>query len=230
MENNKKQILEEIKRFKEVSKQNVDEGLLDDITDYLKSAWNSKPVEKVKDFFKDIVSGKKDGDSKETKSKIKDTTSKDDDFYREILNCIDAPDTKNNMQFFYAWRQAESGTAKFNPFNTTYKISNDTGMCYYNCLKDGKGYQEIDCKTCPKGTNPGVKSYSTSQYGLEATVSTLRSKKYACIVGFLRKGDVAPEKIANDCLSELETWGTGEGVAKVLGGKKIDPPPIEGIS
>ena len=221
MENNKKQILEEIKRFKEVSKQNVDEGLLDDITDYLKSAWNSKPVEKVKDFFKDIVSGKKDGDSdsKETKSKIKDTTSKDDDFYREILSCIGAPDTKNNMQFFYAWRQSEGAKAKYNPFNTTKAKDNST---FYNCLKKDSSGKCVS----------GVRNYASRQDGINATCETLKLPYYSTILSQLQKGDVEPKVIASN-FSELKTWGTGELVAKVVdsyeNGATPNPPSIETV-
>jgi hypothetical protein len=216
MNNKEKEILEEIKRFKEVSKQNLNEGIIDDITDYLKSAWKSKPVEKVKDFFKGIMSGddeKHDGDKKE----IKGISTTDDEFYEDILSCIGAPKTKSNMEFFYAWRQSEGAKAKYNPFNTTKLKDNTT---FYNCLKrDSSG----NCVS-------GVRNYNSRQDGIDATCETLKLQYYSTILSQLRKGDVPASTIASN-FSELETWGTGRLVAKVVDsyekGATPNPPKIE---
>jgi len=154
-------------------------------------------------------------------------TKNDEDFYKNILKSIGAPESQSNLKFLYSWRQAEGGTAKFNPFNTTYNLTNDKDMCLYNCIKDGKGTKPVDCKTCPDGAKPGVKSYSTSNFGLEATVLTLKNSKYFCIVDGLRK-EKPPKEIANcDC---LETWGTRDGISNVLVSNKINPKGIQGLS
>lgn len=154
-------------------------------------------------------------------------TKTDEDFYKNILEGIGAPISQSNLKFLYAWRQAESGTAKYNPFNTTQKIKNDNGMCLSNCIKNGKGVSPIDCNTCPEGSKPGVKSYSSPQYGLEATVLTLKNPRYSCIVDGLRK-EKPPEEIAK--CDSLDIWGTGDLVYKVLSSNKINPKPIEGLS
>ena len=48
-------------------------------------------------------------------------TTPDDEFYKSILKGIGAPISDENMKFFYAWRQAEGGKAKNNPFNTGFQ-------------------------------------------------------------------------------------------------------------
>lgn len=127
----------------------------------------------------------------------------DNDFYIAILKGIGAPVTKENLKFFYAWRQAEGGKAKNNPFNTTQNMKNDTGISNYNKV--------------------GVKNYSTPQIGIEATIKTLKNGRYSCIVDGL-KNDIGAENISQ-CSKALSTWGTGMGIANVLRGK-INPPSI----
>ena len=58
-------------------------------------------------------------DSSTTSSEVTPLTktTTDDEFYKSILKGIGAPITDENMKFFYAWRQAEGGKARNNPFN-----------------------------------------------------------------------------------------------------------------
>jgi len=125
----------------------------------------------------------------------------DDDFFRSILNCIGAPESDENMLFFYAWRQAEGGSAKNNPFNTTKKYADATS---YNSV--------------------GVKHYKTKSDGINATCQTLKLRYYDCIVNGLR-GDIGAKRIAEKCSSSLKTWGTGHLVAKVLNGYEKGSTP-----
>lgn len=127
----------------------------------------------------------------------------DKQFYEEILKGIGATSTEGNLKFLYAWRQAEGSKATNNPFNTTFSLKKDTGMTNYN--------------------NVGVKNYSTPQYGLEATVKTLLSGRYSCVVDGL-KNDLGAEEISK--CSSLKTWGTGDLVSKVINSGKINPPAI----
>lgn len=160
-----------------------------------------KLIEKLKE--KDV---KPEDLEKYTKFKVdfSDTiVSSDEDFYNNILDGIGAPKSAGNMRFLLAWRQAEGGKATNNPFNTTYKLKSDSKMSNYNSV--------------------GVKNYSTPQYGLEATVRTLKLKYYTCIVDGL-KNNVDPDEIAScPC---MKTWGTGEGVSRVLASNKLRPKPI----
>lgn len=143
----------------------------------------------------------------------------DDDFYKKILEGIGAPVTHENMKFLYAWRQSEKGNAKYNPFNTVLKLDKDKNICLYNCITnvDKKGIKPIDCTTCPEGSSPGVKSYSTKEYGIEATIKALQSKKfdYSCITNGL-KNNIGAKKIS-ECES-LDLWGTAKLVSKVIDG------------
>lgn len=141
--------------------------------------------------------------------KISEPNSSDKSFYKKILDEIGAPDSEENMAFLYAWRQAEGAKASFNPFNTTQKKEKST---FWNCLKRGEG-----------GCIGGVRNYKSESDGLDATVKTLKNGRYKCIVDGL-KNDIGATKIA-EC-SDLKTWGTGEGVKRVLKSGKINPPEI----
>jgi predicted nucleotidyltransferase len=127
----------------------------------------------------------------------------DKDFYTAILTGVGAPITDENLKFFYAWRKGEGGKATNNPFNTTFKLSKDSGMSDYNKV--------------------GVKNYSTPNYGIEATVKTLLLPYYTCITNGL-KNDIGSDKLSK-CES-LKTWGTGDLVAKVLSTDNVTPPKI----
>lgn len=135
----------------------------------------------------------------------------DDDVYKTILKGIGAPITKENMKFMYAWRQGESGKATYNPFNTTKKKENSN---FYNCIKRKNGKCII-----------GVRNYGSQKDGIDATIGTLTLDYYDCITNGL-KNNIGAEQIATKCRQALKTWGTGDLVAKVLGGSKLTPPPI----
>jgi hypothetical protein len=151
--------------------------------------------------------------------------NKDKDFYESILESIGAPKSENNLKFLAAWRQAEGGSAKNNPFNTTFNLDSDSSMTYYNCIdKNGKATKPTEGeKKCPSGYKPGVKNYSSKNYGLEATVKTLKNGRYSCIVNGLKE-EKDPKEIAK--CDDLDTWGTGGLVSKVLNSSKITPQSI----
>ena len=118
---------------------------------------------------------------------------------------IDAPVTKENLKFFYAWRTAEGGDAKNNPLNTKQGMKDDGKISNYN--------------------EEGVKNYSTREFGIRATIKTLLNGRYPCIIDGL-KNDVGAEKISK-CFDNLSTWGTGELVNQVIKTDSIRNIPIE---
>jgi hypothetical protein len=140
-------------------------------------------------------------------------TTTDDEFYKSILKGIGAPITDENMKFFYAWRQAEGGKARNNPFNTT---QSKPGSTFYNCLKKGVS-----------GCKSGVRNYLSSQDGIDATVRTIKNGRYQNIINSLKSGDSA-EKSALALKSS--PWGTGELALKVVrgynSGSSPKPPKI----
>jgi hypothetical protein len=190
-----KKIIKEYKILKELStfnKKNINESILDDIQKFFSTAsdeiLNSEPAKKLKQFFAGIIPGLDDSHT------IISSSSTDDEIYHEILNCIGAPITKNNMAFFYAWRQAEGGEAKNNPFNTTRKFEGATKY----------------------GDNPdGVKNYETTEDGIRATCETLKLPYYTDIVNGL-KNDVGLYELSR--MSSIKTWGTGSLLADVADG------------
>lgn len=140
-------------------------------------------------------------------------TTTDDEFYKSILKGIGAPITDENMKFFYAWRQAEGGKARNNPFNTT---QSKPGSTFYNCLKKGVS-----------GCKSGVRNYLSSQDGIDATVRTIKNGRYQNIINSLKSGNSA-EKSALALKSS--PWGTGELALKVVrgynSGSSPKPPKI----
>jgi hypothetical protein len=142
--------------------------------------------------------------------KITEPSSGDKDFYVKVLTELGAPVSKQNLLFFYAWRQAEGAKATFNPFNTTQPKE---GSTLWNCLKRKNG-------KCVGG----VRNYASKDDGIQATVKTLENGNYNCILSKLRD-DKGAKEIAN-CSSDLKTWGTRNGITKVLNTKKINPPSI----
>lgn len=160
--------------------------------------------DKPKKINKSTISDKRE---EERDSNIRNYISGDDSFFKAILVGIGAPVTKNNINYLYAWRQAEGGHATFNPFNTTMKRE---GATNYNSV--------------------GVKNYISEQQGIEATVSTLldnRHHRYDAILSAL-KNDSDPMITAEALVSS--PWGTGELAKKVISGYQAGatpkPPPI----
>jgi hypothetical protein len=97
------------------------------------------------------------------------TLTETDKFYTELLDKLGAPKTIGNYQFLRAWRVAEGGKAKYNPFNTTLRKGNYT-----------------------KYNKAGVKNYETYQDGVQATLDTLlfsgQGTYYYNLINELRKG------------------------------------------
>ena len=166
-------------------------------------------ADNVETFFKSLSKTVTDTDTDNVK--IVGGNRTDDEFYKEVLDRIGAEPTKENMKFFYAWRQAEGAQATYNPFNTTHKKERSS---LWNCLKKKSG----KCVS-------GVRNYDSEEDGISATASTIKNGYYPCILDGL-KNDIGAKNIADKCLSNLKTWGTGGLVKTVLNSKTLNPPVI----
>jgi hypothetical protein len=177
---------------------NINESILDDIKDLIlnsdKELASDENYQKLKKYFEPIINGVKSFVEKPTDVLIPNTTTTDDEFYKKILSCLGAEPTKGNMSFFYAWRQAEGGTAANNPFNTTMKMP---GATIY------------------KNNTHGVKNYKSVEDGIEATCKTLKLSYYTDIVNGL-KNDVGLKKLSR--MNSIKTWGTSDLLASVADG------------
>lgn len=175
----KKFIITEEERNEIKSLYKINEGAGDIIPALLSSIFSSK----------DETENSSDSDE----SSLPDKTTSDDDFYKSVLKCLGAEPTKSNMLFMYAWRQAEGGGAKNNPFNTTQKME---GATNYNKI--------------------GVKNYRTSEDGIQATCKTLingRNKYgYNKIIDGL-KNDVGLSKLSDAVVSSK--WGTKDLLTRI---------------
>ena len=175
----KKFIITEKERNEIKSLYKINEGAGDIIPALLSSIFSSK----------DETENSSDSDE----SSLPDKTTSDDDFYKSVLKCLGAEPTKSNMLFMYAWRQAEGGGAKNNPFNTTQKME---GATNYNKI--------------------GVKNYRTPEDGIQATCKTLingRNKYgYDKIIDGL-KNNVGLSKLSDAVVSSK--WGTKDLLTRI---------------
>jgi hypothetical protein len=178
-----------ILKRKKMKNNNINESILDDIKDLIlnsdKELASNETYQKLKKYFEPIINGFKSSEEITTDVLIPNTTTTDDEFYKKILSCLGAEPTKGNMSFFYAWRQAEGGSAANNPFNTTKKMPGATTY---------------------KNNTHGVKNYKSVEHGIEATCKTLKLNYYTDIVNGL-KNDVGLKKLSR--MSSLKKWGTG---------------------
>jgi len=124
-------------------------------------------------------------------------------FFDEIFKKLGITPTEEKFKFFVAWRQAESGSATYNPFNTTKKI-NVPGVSNYNSV--------------------GVKNYPDMSTGIMATVNTLKLPYYVDLMDKLRDDSITAKELAST--DDLDTWGTGDLVLTVLSGGRLKPKPI----
>lgn len=178
-----------------------------DINNNNKEAYYTKCTYKTKKQMDGTIPGY----TNSNKNIIITPPSNDDiGFYSKVLNGIGATPKVENMKFLYAWRQAEHGNASFNPFNTTLTLGNVTN---YNCNDSG-------------GRPFPVKNYETRENGIKATIDTLLNGKYPLIVYGL-VNDKTADEISR--LQELNTWGSGYLVNKILAGQHLTPPPIKSI-
>jgi hypothetical protein len=133
-------------------------------------------------------------------------------FAEAILEGLGAPLTANNEQTLVAWWEREGGAGpqfgvannddNYNPFNTTLA---EPGAVSTN--------------------SAGVKSYTSWDQGIAATLSTLEEPAYASIVADLRAN--APEATTAAAVGK-SPWGTPDfdpsGTTSVNGGSASAPP------
>jgi cell wall-associated NlpC family hydrolase len=118
-----------------------------------------------------------------------------------ILQGIGAKVTPQNLKLLQGWQQAEGGSASYNPFNTTQSAP---GAGSYNSV--------------------GVRNYTNSGQGTQATIKTLLNGRYGNILADLKAGNAAPGKFAADV--GASPWGTsGQTLARVLGSGLAPPSP-----
>ena len=183
-----------------------------------------KFYEKMIKFFGSFVKETEEG--KKIESLIKNTENKiinieplntnDVSFYQSVLKGLGAPITPENLKLLVGWRQAEGGSAKHNPFNTTWNKPNSD---FYNCLsKDKQGKCLV-----------GVRNYATRADGIKATIDTLKNPVYKSLIEQLQNGDSTAAEMARN-QTVFKKWGTKDLIIKVIdgynSGLKPTPKPI----
>jgi len=200
-----------------MNEQETDENVLSDIKDLLVKKVSTKlKGTKVGDFIDDVVGGdfdisnigdyfkkneKPGGMSNSEKMEIYSKVKTDDDFYEAVLWGLGLPVNKHNVDFLKLWRIAEMGTEfnKKNPRTATNNPLNTTRPCQQD--PEDSNFNSV-----------GVKNYSKPEYGINATVQTLKLPYYQCIVDGLRENQ-SYEEIAGCSRRDgkktaMDTWGT----------------------
>lgn len=109
--------------------------------------------------------------------------------------------TKRRMWAWVSWMQAEGGSAKFNPLNTTQEMP---GATDFNWV--------------------GVKNYVSFKQGVQATIKTLNYGARHDLFGYRPiRQDLVKNAWASKTLLDIERseWGTGGLALKCLPGVKL---------
>jgi hypothetical protein len=212
----KKSLVQEIQRQKELmslsEQSSIGQSIGQDIVQALKSSVGKSVLDLAFGDQENNLDLEDEMEMSKNVTPLTKTTT-DDEFYKSILKGVGAPITDENMKFMYAWRQAEGGKAKNNPFNTTQSKPNST---FYNCLKKGIS-----------GCKSGVRNYMSSRDGIDATIKTLQNGRYRNILDALKKGTSAEQTAM---ALKASPWGTGQLALKVVqgynSGSSPKPPQI----
>lgn len=113
----------------------------------------------------------------------------------KFLDAAGIPKTAENIKFVKAWKQAETTKAKNSLFGSTQKYNNST-----------------------KFNGAGVQNYNSIDDSIKAHVKTISNKYYPNLYKDLKAGKKTALQIAQDNLTELKTWGTGQLLITVLKG------------
>lgn len=167
-----------------------------------------KILELFKPFLKNSEETKKldalVANTENKKINIEPLNKNDISFYQEVLKGINAPITPENLKLLIGWRQAEGGSAKHNPFNTTWNKPNSD---FYNCLSKNKQGKCI----------LGVRNYASRYDGIKATIDTLKQPRFKSLIDQLQSGrSTATEMSRNQTV--FGKWGTKELIVKVIDG------------
>ena len=122
-------------------------------------------------------------------------------FWREhLVAVIGGHMDAEKGRFLTAWAQAEGGTARWNPLNTTLGLP---GATDYN--------------------SAGVKNYTRPVWGVCATALTLTGPAsgplyYPHLLGHLQSaaGTYTAEQIVDDCQAEIRVWGTNPDTIRAV--------------
>ncbi len=140
-----------------------------------------------------------------------------DEFFTGVLGSLGNKNpSKNTLRFLAGWKNAESGkattgTADFNPLNTTQEWANST---FFLCLQ----------KNADGSCAFGVRNYANLFDGMAATVYVLTyANRYPSLVAALKNNDEAALGFPNGTpspgvLSDLRTWVHGPASSANISG------------
>jgi hypothetical protein len=127
---------------------------------------------------------------------------------KRVLGAMDCPNNHENNRLLQAWAQSEGGNAKWNPLNSTMRLSGSVSWTL------ATNYNSV-----------GVCNYLYGIAGVCAMALTLEQRDwygdmlYGGIVTDMKAGKKTAEQIVNDNAKEFDLWGTGTHlILEVLAG------------
>lgn len=182
----------------------------------------SESDQELKDLLRIPEKTSQEYTKKEIKQFYSDIDS-DDEFYGKVLWGLNIPVTTHNLEFMKLWRIAEMGTESNNPNRTASNNPLNTTQ-----------YSDLD-RDQTNFNNVGVKNYSRPEYGVEATIKTLKNGFYECILDGLRKQlpyeQIADCKTGKSNKSAMDVWGTTskhlKNIIRTYKGKVLQPKKID---
>lgn len=115
-------------------------------------------------------------------------------FVSRLQDLLELAKNHQTLRFITAWIQAEGGTAKWNPLNTTLDMGGQWTEGNYN--------------------STGVKNYRYAIVGIVATALTLSQRKadgsytFATLLNNLKNPNLTAEQIVNNSAADINLWGT----------------------
>lgn len=116
---------------------------------------------------------------------------------QHLLAVLGAPLHAESLRFLEAWANAEGGTARWNPLNSTLELPGAT--VYNTFVVNGQTFH--------------VWNYARPVWGVCATAMTLTNPAngaliYGKIVAALQAGSQTAEQIVTSCRDQISLWGT----------------------
>lgn len=125
-----------------------------------------------------------------------------DHWIPRLVSLLEAPNDHERWRFFTAWGQAEGGTARWNPLNTTLDLGSTWVLSNFN--------------------SSGVKNYRYAVVGVIAAALTLNERLtdgslvYSTLIGNLRDAELSAEQIVKLSEANIKTWGTNPATMLAL--------------
>lgn len=120
-----------------------------------------------------------------------------DHWISRVQDILELAKGHESLRFFTAWQKAEGGNAKWNPLNSSLKLSGTVEWT-----------EPVDYNSIP------VRNYKYAVAGVVATALTLTQRQsdgtyvYPNLLSNLKDASLTAEEIVNESAADIRRWGT----------------------